>query len=41
MAENGDMTMHEQTYRGFLTLLKIGTAASIIVAALVIIIIAN
>lgn len=41
MADNGDMQMHDQTYHGFLTLLKVGTAASIILAAIVIFVIAN
>jgi hypothetical protein len=35
MAENGDMKAHEQTYHGFIGLLKWGTVASALVAALV------
>ena len=45
MAANGgaqmDQRAHENTYRGFLTMLKVGTAISIIAAAVVIILIAN
>jgi hypothetical protein len=45
MAANGgaqmDQRAHEQTYKGFLTMLKIGTAISIVTAAVVIILIAS
>jgi hypothetical protein len=45
MAANGDAQMdtkaHVQTYGGFLTMLKIGTAISIVTAAIVIILIAS
>jgi hypothetical protein len=36
-----DNQAHVQTYSGFLTMLKIGTAISIAVAALVVVLIAN
>ena len=45
MAANGgaqmDQAAHEQTYRGFLTMLKVGTAITIIIAAGVIFLIAR
>ncbi|WP_380874185.1 hypothetical protein ACFB49_46270 [Sphingomonas sp. DBB INV C78] len=45
MAENkdagNDMKPHEGTYGGFLSLLKIGTIACVIIAALVIYLISN
>ena len=45
MAANGGAKMDEQahlkTYGGFLTMLKVGTAISVITAAVVIILIAN
>ena len=36
-----DQQAHENTYSGFLTMLKVGTAISVITAAIVIILIAN
>lgn len=36
-----DNQAHVQTYSGFLTMLKIGTAISVVVAALVVILIAS
>jgi hypothetical protein len=36
-----DQRAHEQTYAGFLTMLKVGTAISIAVAALVVVLIAS
>ncbi len=41
MAENGDIKAHSDTYQGFLTLLKWGTAATLIAAAIVVFVIAN
>ena len=41
MAEHGDMKMHSETYKGFLTLLKVGTGASLVVAAIVVFLLAN
>ncbi len=41
MAGNGDMNAHEGTYGGFLTMLKFGTAISVVVGAIVIILIAS
>lgn len=43
MAEGGEFKMeaHERTYGGFLSLLKYGTIASAIVAAVVVLIIAS
>lgn len=38
---NMEMKAHEGTYSGFITLLKIGTAVSIVAAAIVILLIAN
>jgi len=36
-----DQQAHEKTYTGFLTMLKIGTAISVLVAAAVILLIAS
>lgn len=36
MAANGDLKAHEQTYSGFMVLLKWGTVFSFIVAAIVV-----
>lgn len=41
MAGNGDMKVHEQTYGGFLGLLKWGTIASILVVVLVVYLLAS
>lgn len=45
MAAEGSASMdnkaHEKTYAGFLTMLKIGTAISVITAAIVVLLIAN
>lgn len=41
MAAKGDMKMHSDTYHGFLSLIRWGTGVTIVVAALVIIVIAN
>jgi hypothetical protein len=41
MAGNGDMKAHEQTYGGFLGLLKWGTIASILVVVLVVYLLAS
>ena len=41
MAENGDMQAHEQTYDGFLGMLKMGTIATIVVVAAVVALIAS
>jgi hypothetical protein len=41
MAETGDMKAHEQTYTGFIGLLKWGTVASAIVAAFVVYLLAS
>jgi hypothetical protein len=38
---NMELQAHEGTYARFITLLKIGTAVSVIVAAVVILLIAN
>ena len=43
-AENGtqmDQKAHEQTYGGFITMLKVGSAITIITTAIIIILIAN
>jgi hypothetical protein len=43
-ADNGvqmDQKAHEKTYGGFITMLKIGTAITVITAAIVIFLIAN
>jgi len=37
----GDLQAHESTYVGFISLLKIGTIVSVIVAAVVVLLIAN
>ncbi len=36
MAGNGDLQAHDQTYGGFLRLLKVGTIVSILLAAFVV-----
>lgn len=41
MAETGDFKMHSETYSGFLNMMKWGGAATIVVTALVIILIAS
>lgn len=45
MATNGEVQKefqaHAATYEGFLTLFKVGTAASLFVAAIVVLLIAN
>ncbi|MBB4859851.1 hypothetical protein HNO88_003183 [Novosphingobium chloroacetimidivorans] len=41
MASGNDMKAATQTYGGFLTLVKIGTVASVIVAAFVVLLIAS
>lgn len=38
---SGGMTAHNQTYSGFLSMLKWGTVATVIVAVTVILLIAN
>ena len=38
---NNDLQAHQSTYSGFLTLFKVGTIASLLVAAIVILLIAN
>ena len=41
MAVDGEMKAHEQTYSGFTRLFKVGTIVSVIVAAVVVVLIAN
>ncbi|PKP90248.1 MAG: aa3-type cytochrome c oxidase subunit IV [Alphaproteobacteria bacterium HGW-Alphaproteobacteria-16] len=41
MAQTGDFKAHEQTYGGFMRLLKVGTVITIILAAFVIWLIAS
>ncbi len=41
MAGNGDNSAHEGTYGGFLTMLKVGTIITVLMAVLVILLIAN
>jgi hypothetical protein len=41
MASGNDMNAHENSYSGFISMLKIGTIASVIVGAIVILIIAS
>ncbi|TVV73843.1 aa3-type cytochrome c oxidase subunit IV [Sphingomonas solaris] len=36
-----ELKAHEGTYSGFITLLKVGTAVSVVVAAIVVLLIAN
>jgi hypothetical protein len=36
-----DNKVHEKTYAGFITMFKVGTAISVIVAAIVVLLIAN
>ncbi|RZM08571.1 MAG: aa3-type cytochrome c oxidase subunit IV [Sphingomonas sp.] len=38
---HGDLTAHEGTYTGFLSLLKVGTIISVLLAAIVVLLIAN
>ena len=38
---HGDLKAHEGTYTGFISLLKVGTAISFALAAIVILLIAN
>ena len=40
MASGNNMKAAESTYQGFITLLKVGTAVSVLVTALVVILIA-
>ena len=37
----GEIKAHEKTYSGFISLFKIGTAVSLVVAALVVLLIAS
>ncbi|WOK36275.1 aa3-type cytochrome c oxidase subunit IV [Sphingomonas sp. C3-2] len=41
MADTGDFKMHDDTYQGFISLMKWGGLATIVVTALVIVLIAN
>lgn len=41
MAQGGDMKAHDNTYGGFLRMLKVGTIITVIVAALVVFLIAS
>jgi len=41
MADNGDTRAHENTYKGFLALMKWGTLGSAIVAAFVVFLISK
>ncbi|MEO7170562.1 MAG: aa3-type cytochrome c oxidase subunit IV [Sphingomonas sp.] len=41
MAQSGDMKAHDNTYGGFLRILKVGTIITVIVAALVVLLIAS
>lgn len=41
MAQIGDMKAHEQTYGGFMRLLKVGTIVALVAAALVVWLIAG
>ncbi|HEV2568171.1 MAG TPA: aa3-type cytochrome c oxidase subunit IV [Sphingomonas sp.] len=41
MAQNGDLKAHQQTYSGFTALLKWGTAATAVVAIIVVFLIAG
>ncbi|MEG3181487.1 aa3-type cytochrome c oxidase subunit IV [Sphingomonas sp. LT1P40] len=36
MAQSGDMKAHENTYGGFMRMLKVGTIVTVILAALVV-----
>ena len=41
MAQSGDMKAHDNTYGGFLRMLKVGTIISVLVAVLVVFLIAS
>ena len=41
MAQSGDMKAHENTYGGFMRMMKIGTAITVILAAIVVWLIAS
>ncbi|MCP3732940.1 aa3-type cytochrome c oxidase subunit IV [Sphingomonas sp. MG17] len=41
MAQSGEMKAHDNTYGGFLRMLKVGTAITVVVALLVIFLIAS
>lgn len=41
MAQSGDMKAHENTYGGFMRMLKIGTIICVVLAALVVWLIAS
>lgn len=38
---HGELKAHEQTYSGFISLLKIGTVVSVVLAAIVVLLIAS
>jgi hypothetical protein len=41
MAQSGDIKAHENTYGGFMRMMKIGTLVTVIIAAIVIFLIAS
>lgn len=41
MAQSGDMKAHENTYGGFMRMMKIGTLITVIIAGIVIFLIAS
>lgn len=41
MAQSGDMKAHDNTYGGFLRMLKVGTVITVLVAVLVVFLIAS
>ncbi|WP_343519417.1 aa3-type cytochrome c oxidase subunit IV [Sphingomonas sp.] len=41
MAQSGDMKAHENTYGGFMRMMKIGTAVTVVIAVIVIFLIAS
>lgn len=41
MAQSGDIKAHENTYDGFMRMMKIGTVVTVIIAAIVIFLIAS
>ena len=41
MAGNGDMKAHQETYAGVMALLKWGTAASLLVTAIILVLISS
>ncbi|MCW4462617.1 aa3-type cytochrome c oxidase subunit IV [Sphingomonas sp. BT-65] len=41
MAQSGDMKAHENTYGGFMRMMKIGTLVTVIIAVIVIFLIAS